>query len=164
MEDKGKEYGYISLRKVGRPAIFEEPEQLIEAAEEYFQETAKRKINTEEMVKAGPNAGQKFDINHHIPFTIGGLCLHLGVHSQYFRDFKKRLKTMEDRQKAREFSLIVTRIEEIILTNQIEGAMAGIYNPNLTARLNGITERTDITSDGKEIKTITKITCTKPDK
>lgn len=38
------------------------------------------------------------------------------------------------------FSDICSRIKEIIRNDQIEGGMAGIYNPSITQRLNGLSE------------------------
>lgn len=42
-----------------------------------------------------------------------------------------------------EFLPIVTRIKEAIRQEQLEGGMAGMYNANLTARINGLSEKTD---------------------
>jgi hypothetical protein len=40
-----------------------------------------------------------------------------------------------------DYSDICRAIKEIIRTDQIEGGMAGIYNPSITQRLNGLTEK-----------------------
>jgi hypothetical protein len=42
-----------------------------------------------------------------------------------------------------EYLSIITRIKETIRHDQIEGGMVGQYNSNLTARLNGLTEKTE---------------------
>jgi hypothetical protein len=42
-----------------------------------------------------------------------------------------------------EFSPIITRIKEAIRQEQLEGGMVGQYNSNLTARINGLTEKTE---------------------
>lgn len=42
-----------------------------------------------------------------------------------------------------EFSTICSRIRAVIRQDQIEGGMAGIYNPSITQRLNGLTEKTE---------------------
>lgn len=41
------------------------------------------------------------------------------------------------------FSTICSRIKRAIRQDQIEGGMAGIYNPSITQRLNGLVEKTD---------------------
>lgn len=46
---------------------------------------------------------------------------------------------------------ICSRIRKEIKADQIEGGMAGIYNPSITQRLNNLTERQDITSKGKQV-------------
>lgn len=38
---------------------------------------------------------------------------------------------------------IVTRIRNEVRSEQVDGAMVGVYNSNLTARLNGISENTN---------------------
>lgn len=40
-----------------------------------------------------------------------------------------------------EFSTIVSRVKEAIRENQISGGVAGLYNANLTARLNGLQDK-----------------------
>ena len=41
------------------------------------------------------------------------------------------------------FSAVITRIENIIEGNQLNGALAGVYTPNIVARLNGYTDKTE---------------------
>ena len=54
-----------------------------------------------------------------------------------------------------EFVSIIHAIKERIRVDQIEGGMIGQYNSNLTARLNGLTERVDQTSGGEKVNNIT---------
>jgi len=42
-----------------------------------------------------------------------------------------------------EYVSICSRIRKEIRQDQIEGGMAGIYNPSITQRLNGLTEKTE---------------------
>jgi hypothetical protein len=46
------------------------------------------------------------------------------------------------------------RIKEEIRNDQIEGAIVGQYNNNIVARLNGLKENSDVTTNGKEINEI----------
>lgn len=41
-----------------------------------------------------------------------------------------------------EYSTICSRIRKAVRTDQIEGGMAGIYNPSITQRLNNLVEKT----------------------
>lgn len=52
-----------------------------------------------------------------------------------------------------EFSSICARIRRAIRQDQIEGGMAGIYNPSITQRLNNLVERADIQTGDKPIIT-----------
>jgi len=46
---------------------------------------------------------------------------------------------------------VCSRIKNAIRRDQIEGGMVGQYNPSITQRLNGLTEKTDVTTNGQEI-------------
>ena len=56
--------------------------------------------------------------------------------SHYFANLDKRYT---------EYVAICSRIRKAVRNDQIEGGMAGIYNPSITQRLNGLTEKTDNT-------------------
>jgi len=43
--------------------------------------------------------------------------------------------------KYNEYSTICSRIRKAVRTDQIEGGMAGIYNPSITQRLNGLVDK-----------------------
>ena len=58
------------------------------------------------------------------------------------------------------YTTICTCIEEAIRQDQIEGGMAGQYNPSITQRLNNLTERVDTTTQGQAINDI-KVTIIK---
>ncbi len=51
-----------------------------------------------------------------------------------------------------EYIRICSRIKRTIRQDQIEGGMAGIYNPSITQRLNGLTDKTDIMSGGQPLQ------------
>ncbi len=112
---------------VGRPQIFETPEDLYNSACEYFEYTTNRKDLDKYAFKQKRN----------VPFTLTGLCLFLGVNTKYFWDFKRRLN-VEESEKDAEFSEVINKIEEIIQTQQVTGAIVGLYKENIIARLNGI--------------------------
>jgi len=52
---------------------------------------------------------------------------------------------------------ICSRVKRNIRQDQIEGGMAGIYNPSITQRLNGLVDKSDVTSSGEKITTPTAI-------
>jgi len=52
--------------------------------------------------------------------------------SQYFANTEQRYT---------EYQTICSRIRKAVRTDQIEGGMAGIYNPSITQRLNGLVDK-----------------------
>lgn len=50
-----------------------------------------------------------------------------------------------------EFVSIVKRVKRVIREDQVSGGMVGVYNPNLTARINGINETIDTKGDNVKI-------------
>lgn len=53
-----------------------------------------------------------------------------------------------------EYYTICNRIKREIRNDQIEGGMVGQYNPSITQRLNGLTEKTDVTTGGEKFNKI----------
>lgn len=49
-----------------------------------------------------------------------------------------------------EYATICSRIRRVIRQDQIEGGMAGIYNPSITQRLNGLSENINNTNTNIE--------------
>jgi hypothetical protein len=82
------------------------------------------------------------------PLTLEGFenyCADEGV----IEDIGDYFKNKDGRYE--EYASVCTRIRSVIRQDQIEGGMAGIYNPSITQRLNGLVEKKDITSDGESI-------------
>ena len=123
--------------KVGRPRNLDSPEQLSELFDKYKAD-----------VKANPRiksvfGGKEFEERAEPlerPLTLEGFELfcydEVGVVEQYFKNTDKRYE---------EFSTICTRIRKAIRQDQIEGGMVGQYNPSITQRLNGLTEKVEST-------------------
>lgn len=123
--------------KVGRPRNLESPEQLSELFDKYKAD-----------VKANPRiksvfGGKEFEERAEPlerPLTLEGFELfcydEVGVVEQYFKNTDKRYN---------EFVPICTRIRKAIRQDQIEGGMVGQYNPSITQRLNGLTEKVEST-------------------
>ena len=57
------------------------------------------------------------------------------VLQQYFEDRQGRYS---------DYATVCKRIKTNIRQDQIEGGMAGIYNPSITQRLNGLTDKQDV--------------------
>jgi len=132
--------------KHGRDAIFTDPNTLLEACEEYFIETDKRKWLKKEAIKSGSECGKTVDVPTETPYSLTGLCIFLDVNTQYFDDFKKS----ETYKNNKDFSLVITRVEEIIDTHQFEGAVVGAFNANIIARKLGLTDKSEIDHSNKD--------------
>ena len=76
------------------------------------------------------------------PLTVEGFgrhCYKMGIIG-YLKDyFSNRDERYND------FVPICSYIKEFIRADQIEGGMAGIYNPSITQRLNGLVEKSEQT-------------------
>jgi hypothetical protein len=56
-----------------------------------------------------------------------------------------------------DFIAICSRIRKTIRQDQIEGGMVGIYNPSITQRLNGLTDKKEIQHSGLNIPVLPDI-------
>lgn len=117
----------------------ETPEKLYELFEEY-----KKSLKPREIQKATPRGVVS---EFHIPpltmagFNVYGFKKGVTV-SHYFRNTNDSYT---------EYCNICELIKNEIRQDQIEGGMVGQYNASITQRLNGLTEKTDVTSNGDNI-------------
>lgn len=128
----------------------ETPEKLYQLFEEY-----KKNLKPREIQKATAT-GVKSEW-HTPPLTMEGFenyCEeHIGCVHQYFVNQDNAYNA---------YLNICSRIKRIIRQDQIEGGMVGQFNPSITQRLNGLTEKTDVTTNGKELNEI-KVNIIRPD-
>ena len=82
---------------------------------------------------------------HMIAMSIYGACAYLAIDDQTWLNWKKDEK----------YFGILTRAEMIFKAYNIEGSSAGMLNQAIIARLEGLTDKQDITSKGKELKSLT---------
>lgn len=124
----------------GREKIFSNPELLWQEACKYFEYTDERKWLKKDWV--GKDA-EEVTRESETPYTKSGLCVFLDISEwRLLNDLKK---SSED------FSQVVSRIEQIIYTQKIEGASVGAFNSSIVARELGLTDKQDITSGDKPI-------------
>lgn len=128
----------------------ETPEKLYELFEEY-----KKSLKPREIQKATPR-GVVSEF-HLPPLTIEGFKTFCW---KYHSDINRYLYNVDNEYS--EYVSICSRIKDEIRQDQIEGGMIGQFNPSITQRLNGLTEKTDVTTNGKEINEI-KVNIVKPD-
>jgi len=142
--------------KHGRDKLFTSPELLWQAACEYFEWCENNPLyKSEAKVISGFKESGSVEIVD-VPliraFTIQGLCSYLGCNTAYFRNFK-----LQNHDHNKDFSAVITHIEEIIYNQKFSGAASGIFNSNIIARDLGLTEKTDLTTKGESINQVFKI-------
>jgi hypothetical protein len=105
---------------------FETPDEFFKAFEEY-----------RDFVKSNPKLVQKLaynhvvNIEHELPLTIQGFEAFVGADLSKYLSAKKG--TIYE-----EYCGINRRIRKIIQSDQLQGALVGIYNANLVSRLVGL--------------------------
>ncbi len=126
--------------------IYVTPEELEVYFEQYKQWVEENPILVQDYVgKDGTEVNRK----KNRPLTFDGFEIWLRKNSKI-----KCCQHILDNVKSayNEFIDVSRYIKASVKADQIEGGMAGIYNPNITARLNGLTEK--IQEDGSKEVTI----------
>jgi len=131
---------YWRLRSThGRPKIFETPEDLLAACNNYFEfvennpliEGVLQKVKTDqhtEKVKV-------YSLPKMRPMTIHGLCNYIDMSVETFHQYEK----------LSDFSEVCTRVRQIIYNQKFEGAAAGFFNHAIIARDLGLVEKSEKT-------------------
>lgn len=115
----------------GRDLIFSSPEIMWQACIEYFEVTDARKWYKTEF--NGKDAIE-CKVPTETPYTLTGLFVFLDIDRKTWDLYRHR----ED------FIPIVTRVEQIIYTQKIEGASVGAFNANIVARELGLKDVSDV--------------------
>ena len=123
---------------MGKNKYIETPEKMWELFEQYKAYTKSKPILVQDFVgKDGDEVNRKKER----PLTIDGFecwCYDNDIISdlsQYFANTEQRYN---------EYQTICSRIRKAVRTDQIEGGMSGIYNPSITQRLNGLTDKSEM--------------------
>lgn len=124
----------------GRRRKFATPEQLWEEACEYFEDVIQNPLVAQELMKSGELAGTKVDMNKMRPFTIKGLCLFLGVNTDYLTDLRDSLKGKDD-DESLNFLKVIQDIEVTVYNQKFDGAVAGFFTPSIISRDLGLVEK-----------------------
>jgi hypothetical protein len=138
------------LPEFGRPPKFKTAKELMDKFIEYVRTVDEMPIRVSQTVRkkgkkdVDANSESLLNLVAH-PLSIREFCLFAGISN--WSEFKSR-----ERHQSGDFLIVITRIEDYTVNQQINGAMSGLYNANIVARLNGIVEKTEITGkDGKDL-------------
>ena len=121
---------------MGRNKYIESPEKLKEYFFAYQKETKSNPFIVKDWV--GKDATDVFREKER-PFTIEGFECWL-ADNDIIEDLGDYLKNKDNRYD--DYAPICSYIKKFTRKDQIEGGMAGIYNPSITQRLNNLVEKT----------------------
>lgn len=134
------------INPLGRPPKYKKPEQLWEKFLQYTDFVRSNPIPIATKMRSTKrnkdDEDNKGTASREIeqaprPFTLVGFQLYAGITN--WAHFKK-----QERNKKEDFVIVIRAIEQCIEEHQISGAAVGVYNSNLVARLNGISEKTEV--------------------
>lgn len=127
---------------MSKKKYIETPEKLWEYFQEYKSDVDKNPIKKQDYV--GKDATMVYRELQR-PYTMEGFENYL-ANNDIIEDLGNYMANSDDRYK--EYSTICSRIKREIKQNQIDGGMAGIYNPSITQRLNGLVDKKTLTVKG----------------
>jgi len=127
----------------GRKPIFASPDDLWEAATEYFQWVEDNPL-WEDRVTSYKGVNKHEPVAKMRAMTVTGLCIFLDISAQAWSEYKRRDG----------FGEITARIDEIIRTQKFAGAAADLLNANIIARDLGLADKSELTGkDGGPLQT-----------
>lgn len=124
---------------VGRPAFYQNSEELGHACEEYFAWVDANPWRAEKkQFAAKREMWATTDEKKKVPYTQIGLCCYLGISQDTWKIYEK-----QDHLKQ-----TVAWAEKQIARNKFDGAASGFYNHSIIARDLGLADKQEITGAG----------------
>lgn len=120
---------YWQRANVGKPKIFETPEDMWNKACEYFDWALDNCL-----YEYKPYNGELVEVPRPRVFTITGMCCFMGMTRASFYVYKER----------EEFKEIVDHIQQIIENNKFELAAADMLNANMIGKDLGLLDRQEV--------------------
>nr|WP_321482326.1 terminase small subunit [uncultured Cohaesibacter sp.] len=140
---KGNKFWQARSRH-GRKPKWEDPNELWEACEEYFEWVEGNPLLAAELVKY-KGKFKTAKVAKMRAMTISGLCIFLGIDVRTWPSYREK----------EGFIPVVTRVEEIIREQKFTGAAAGLLETNIIARDLGLIDKTEqkhgVSDDLKEM-------------
>lgn len=126
--------------KHGRDKLFKTPELLMEAANEYFEWCDKNPIVSTKTTNTDKGFSQE-EKPVQRPYSKGGFFIYIQCSDTWLTEFKKTASI--------DFLKVIQEIENIIYTQQWDGATVGSFNANIIARTLGLSESTNTKHSGE---------------
>lgn len=121
---------------IGRPMLFSSPTLLWEEACNYFTDCDNNPIEIEDWV--GKDA-IKVTRKKPLPYSLAGFCIWVDASPNWWKEFRKARTADNDT----DFLAVISRIDDIIFTQQYNGAVGGLYQQNIVSRALGLVEKSD---------------------
>ena len=141
---KGNQFWKVRA-KHGRSKIFSSPNQLWNAACEYFQWVEDNPLKESKLVSF-----QGKSVLEEVPLmramTIEGLTRFIHVNTDYLNQFESSLDL--NKRQGKGFSGVIHEIKGIMRDQKFTGASAGLLNANIIARDLGLAEKKELTGEG----------------
>lgn len=129
-------------------------DECINYVAEYMHFCEKNPYTQYEILKGGAAAGQKVPVEKKRAPSVGGFCLFIGWSIKDFnKNMEKLEKASETSPDAKNLLLGYSLIKELITTEMDESALAGMVDATYMAKLRGLRDLKDVTSNGKEAGT-----------
>ena len=120
--------------------IFKEPKDLQEVWENYKANLIEQAKSWEKIQYVGKDGDRRIDYPK-LPLTLDGFEVYCyGKHGCVNHYFDNKEGYYDD------FGTICSHIRKEIRADQINGGLLGFYNPSITQRLNGLTEKVEQTN------------------
>lgn len=117
----------------GRNPIFASPDDLADAAAEYFEWVEGNPLWEDKLVTF-QGAAIHEPVAKMRAMTLSGLCIFLDIDRKSFDNYANR----------QDFFPVASRIAEVIRTQKFEGASADLLNANIIARDLGLAEKNEV--------------------
>ena len=141
----------VLMRSYGERSDLLTVDECIAMAVAYFNWVREHPILTTEYVKSGLTAGTPYVTTKYRAVSLGAFCLFAGWSlAEYKRDTAKASQSVQEAR---------SLIDELIIVQQDEGALAGIYSPEYMSKLRGLGKlRDDAPVEDKKPMTVNVLT------
>lgn len=132
---------------MGKPKYIESPEVMWDLFEQYRKDT---KSNPKKVTDWVGGMAKQVERHKERPLTMEGFeCFVMDHTNVTYPDLTEYFEGKNESYK--NYFPICSRIKRIIRNDQIEGGMVGDYNPSITQRINGLTEKAELKHEVNEI-------------
>lgn len=137
-------------KKSGQPRIFETAQRYREAWRKYFDWADNNPWYKNDFVKSGELAGMHVKIPTQRPFSIMGFQSYYDLSGDFCDSLIRSLKE-SGAPDYQEYLSVYEWAKNKCTNQRIEGGLVGAFNANLVGRIDHLVEKTDLTTNGKEL-------------